>query len=142
MGKECGDDVRLKSFVFTVALALLVLGGCVAPIMAQGVTVGYTVSVGFFYPLCFLYNLRVTIYDQNGKVLATGTSPDGSMIIIPVRTENTPILLTATASGYASGPLTNYFANQPYWPVSGRSTIPVQATGGDYWITVLLSQQQ
>jgi hypothetical protein len=110
--------------------------------MAQGVTVGYTVSVGFFYPLCFLYNLKVTIYDQNGNVLATGTSPDGSMIILPVRTESTTISLTATASGYASGPLTYYLANQPYWPVSGKSTIPVQSIGGDYWITVLLSQKQ
>jgi hypothetical protein len=110
--------------------------------MGQGVTAGYTVYVSFFYPLCFLYNLQVTIYDQTGSVVGTGMSPDGSMIIIPVRTETATISLTATASGYASGPLTNYIANPPFWPVSGNATVPVQVTGGDYWMTVGLSQKQ
>jgi hypothetical protein len=136
------DDARVKTLAVGFALAFVVLGGFVAPAMGHGVTVGYTVNVRFFYPLCFLYNLQVTIYDQTGSVVGTGMSPDGTMIIIPVRTETATISLTATASGYASGPLTNYLANQPFWLVSGKSTIPVQETGGNYWITVPLSQEQ
>jgi hypothetical protein len=58
------------------------------------------------------------------------------MIVIPVRTESTTISLTGTASGYASGPLTYYEANPAFWPVAGKSTIPVEVTGGDYWMTI------
>ena len=142
MRKEGRDDLPVKNFAVTLTLAFLVFGSCVAPIMAQGVTAGYTVYVSFFYPFCFLYNLRVTISDQTGSVVGTGTSPDGAMVVIPVRTEDATISLTATASGYASGPLTNYLPNPSFWPVSGKSTVPVQVTGGDYSMTVVLSQNQ
>jgi hypothetical protein len=112
----------------------------VAPAIGQGVTTGYTVYVSFVYPLHFLYNIQVTIRDQTGRAIGTGISPDGQMIVIPVRTESPVISLTANALGYASGPLTNWVINQGFWPVAGRSTIPVEITGGDYWITVNLFQ--
>jgi hypothetical protein len=109
-------------------------------VAGQGVTTGYTVSVSFFYPFHFLYNLQVTIRDQTGRVVGTGISYDGSMVIIPVRTETTTISLSASASGDASGPLTCYYPTSPsFWPVFGMSTIPVQSNGGSYWITVNLS---
>jgi len=108
--------------------------------MAGGVTAGFTVYVQFFYPFCFLYNLHVTIHDQTGRVVGTGLSPDGSMIIIPIRTETPITSLTASASGSASGPLADYFANPPVWFVSGSSTIPVEVTGGNYWLTIVLNR--
>ena len=121
-------------------LSCLILGGCFVPAMAGGVTAGFTVYVQFFYPFCFLYNLHVTIHDQRGRVVGTGLSPDGSMIVIPIRTETPITALTASASGAASGPLTNYFANPPFWPVSGSSTLPVEVTGGNYWLTIVLNR--
>jgi hypothetical protein len=131
---------QLKSLVLGVVLTLVVLGSCVVPSMGQGVTAGYTLYVSFFYPLHFLYNLQVTIRDQTGRVVGTGMSSDGSMLIIPVRTESPIIWLSAYALGYASGPLTNYVVNPQFWVVAGRSVTPVAITGGDYWITINLSQ--
>jgi hypothetical protein len=132
---------RLKAPMFTIALSILLIGCCFGSVAGQGVTAGYTVYVTFFYPLHFLYNLQVTIRDQTGRVVATGISYDGSMVIIPVRTETTTISLTASVSGYASGPLTYYYPASPsFWPIHGSSTLPVQSDGGDCWITVNLSQ--
>ena len=127
--------------MFTIALSILLIGCCFGSVAGQGVTAGYTVYVTFFYPLHFLYNLQVTIRDQTGRVVATGISYDGSMIIIPVRTETTTIALTVTVEGYASGPLSHYYpASTSYWPIHGSSVAPVQSDGGDYWITVNMSQ--
>lgn len=125
--------------MFTIALSVLLIGCCIGSVAGQGVTTGYTVSVSFFYPFHFLYNLQVTIRDQTGRIVGTGISYDGSMVIIPVRTETTTISLSATASGDASGPLTYCVTNPSFWPVFGMSTIPVQNDGGSYWITVNLS---
>ncbi|MGA3108545.1 MAG: hypothetical protein ABSD99_03670 [Candidatus Bathyarchaeia archaeon] len=130
----------MRTSIFTVALSVLLIGFCLGGVAGQGVTVGYTVYVSFFYPFHFLYNLHVTISDQSGRVVGEGTSYDGSMLIIPVRTESLTISLTASTSGYASGPLTYYYMTSPaYWPISGTSTVPVQGNGGNYWITVNLS---
>jgi hypothetical protein len=121
-------------------LALVLLGCCIVPSLGQGVTEGYTLYVTFFYPLHFMYNLQVTVQDQTGKVVGRGLSPDGSMVIIPVRTETPIVWLSAYALGYASGPLTNYYPASPqFWVVAGGSTVPVEITGGDYWITINLS---
>ena len=129
----------MKASVFAVLLTLVFLGSAVAPAMCQGVTSGYTVYVTFFYPLHFLYNLQVTISDQSNHIVGTGMSVDGSMVIIPVRTEAPTFWLSAYALGYASGPLSNYLVNSPFWVVDGRSAIPVEITGGDYWITINLN---
>jgi hypothetical protein len=134
------DGTSLKSLLLTVLLTFVLLGCCVAPSLGQGITAGYTLYVSFFYPLHFLYNLQVTIRDQTGRVLGSGLSSDGRMIIIPVRTESWTISLTASALGYASGPLTYYVVNPSFWVVAGSSGIPVAVTGGDYWITINLSQ--
>ncbi len=130
----------MRSSIYMITLSLLLIGVCLGGVAGQGVTTGYTVYVSFFYPFHFLYNLHVTVSDQSGRVVGQGTSYDGSMLIIPVRTESPTIALTASASGYASGPLTYYYVTSPaYWPISGTSTMPVQSNGGDYWITVNLS---
>jgi len=129
----------LKSLLIALVLGFVILGCSVAPSMGQGVSEGYTLYVSFFYPLHFLYNLQVTIHDQTGRIVGWGFSPDGSMILIPVRTESPTIWLSAYALGYASGPLTNYLANSPFWVVAGTSTVPVEIIGGDYWVTINLA---
>ncbi len=129
----------MKVAMFALAASLLLIGSSVGFVAGQGVTVGYTVYVSFFYPFHVLYNLQVTIRDQKGLVVGTGISYDGSMAIIAVRTETPTMSLTATVSGYASGPLTYYVTNPTFSGVQGASTLPVQSNGGDYWITVNLS---
>ena len=133
-----GNESMLKAVAF-VLLCFTVVGICVAPTMGQGVTEGYTVYISFFYPLHFLYNLQVKIEDQTGTLVGHGFSADGSMVVIPVRTEALTISLTAIATGYASGPLTNYLPTPGFSAVSGKSTIPVEEIGGDYWITIILT---
>jgi len=126
--------------MFTLALSVLLIGCCMGSVAGQGVTAGYTLYVTFFYPLHFMYNLHVTIRDQTGRVIGSGISYDGSMVIIPARTETPTNFLTATVSGYGSGPLTYYYpASVSIWPIHGSSTVPVQSDGGDYWITVNMS---
>lgn len=124
----------------TALLAFVLVGCCIGPSMGMGVTEGYTLYVNFFYPLHFLYNLQVTIRDQTGRVVGTGMSSDGSMLVIPVRTESPIFLLSASALGLASGPLTCWVANPNFWVVSGLSQIPVAITGGNYWVTIQLNQ--
>jgi len=126
--------------MFTLALSVLLIGCCMGSVAGQGVTAGYTLYVTFFYPLHFMYNLQVTIRDQTGRVIGSGISYDGSMVIIPARTETPTNFLTATVSGYGSGPLTYYYAaSVSIWPIHGSSTVPVRCDGGDYWITVNMS---
>jgi hypothetical protein len=131
-----GGKVKVNLLMFP--LMALIIASCVTPIAAQGVTAGFTVYVNFLYPLHVLYNLQVTVRDQTGRVVATAISPDGSMVIIPIRTETSIYSLTASASGYASGPLTYWVASPRFWRIGGTSTIPVQTIGGDYWITIRL----
>ena len=128
----------MRLSAFAVMLTLVFLAFSFAPAFGQGVTEGYTLHVTFVYPLNFLYNLQVTIRDQTGQIVGQGFSPDGSMAVIPVRTETPIVWMSAYAVGYASGPLTNYVVNTPFWIVAGRSMIPVEITGGDYWITINL----
>jgi len=129
----------VKANAIVLPLVVLIVASCIAPIAAQGVTTGFTVYLSFFYPYRFLYNLHVVVRDQTGRIVATANSPDGSMVIIPIRTETPIYWLTASAAGYASGPLAYYFASPSFWRVGGTSTIPVETIGGDYWMTVTLS---
>ena len=129
----------MKANLITLPLVALIIASCIAPIAAQGVTAGFTVYLTFFYPYRSLYNLHVTVRDQTGRIVATATSPDGSMVVIPIRTETSIYWLTASASGYASEPLAYYFANPSFWRIAGTSTIPVETIGGDYWMTITLS---
>jgi len=133
-------DGGLKSLFAGLALAFVLFGCCIVPSMGQGVTAGFTLYVRFFYPIHWLYNLQVTIYDQTGKIVGTGFSPDGSLVVIPVRTEHPTNWLSASALGYASDPLTVIEASPRFWVVGGTSTIPVENIGGDYWVVIQLSQ--
>jgi len=129
----------MKPSLLTLALSAILIGCSLAPVVAQGVTTGYTVYIAFFDPFHFLYNIRVTMYDQTGRIVGNGLSPDGQMIIVPIRTESPIMTLTAAASGYATGPFAGYQANPAIFAIAGSSTIPVQVNGGDYWLTIDLS---
>ena len=139
----------LKASLITSVFVALIIGCCTAPVMAQGVTTGFAIHVGFVYPYFALYNMQVTLNDQTGRIVATGTSPDGSEIIIGIRSETPIYSVTVRVSGYAS------FGSYPYpysyvfypiatsnlfWKLSGISTTIVATIGGDYWVTVLMSK--
>lgn len=139
----------MRKGVVTLAFAVLIIGSCSSSVMGQGVTTGFAIHVGFVYPYFALYNMQVTVNDQTGRIIATGLSPDGSELIIGARTEAPTYAVTVRASGYASygyypypywyafHPLTS---GNPFWKVNGISTISVQTTGGDYWVTVLMTK--
>lgn len=150
----------LKWSPIAFALSTLIIGCVMAPVMAQGVTMGYIVHVHFVYPYTWLYNIQVNFNDQTGRVIGTAMSPDGSELIVPLRLETPTITLTARATGYASigsyyfwpirtvGP--TYPGSDYFWPISGVSTIivhndlhqspqnPVIST--DYWITIVMTK--
>lgn len=164
MGESKMREVGIKGSLIALVFAALILG-CTTPVTAQlcttpvptgcnyntPVTTGFTIHVGFFYPYFALYNIQVTVNDQTGRIIATGISPDGSALIIGLRTETPIYLVTVRASGYANfgGPYPYPYAyifypisaSYPYWTISGvTNTLPVATSGGDYWITVLMAK--
>lgn len=141
----------LKGSLVGLALSIIMIGTCMVPVMAQGVTSGYMVHVDFVYPFCWLFNLQVSFSDQTGRVIGTGVSLDGSELIIPLRTESPTVTLTARAVGYASLGSSYFWAlravtppypgSDYYWQITGVSTILVQNTSAlrsDYWITLVM----
>ena len=145
---RAGVSILKTIFIASVFMALII-GCCTAPVMAQGITTGFAIHVGFVYPFCALYNMQVTLNDQTGRIIGTGMSPDGSEIIIGVRSENPISSVTVRVSGFASFgsyPYPYWYvfypigASNPFWPLSGISTTIVQTTGGDYWVTVLMTK--
>ena len=119
-------DVRAR--LTAVVMSTLIVGFCVAPVMAQGFTASYVVYVDFFHPYCNLSNVQVTLDDQTGRVVATGYSPDGSEIAITYRTTAPTNSLTVRASGQES--IGSYT-----WSASGISIVNI-GSGSDYWIWV------
>jgi hypothetical protein len=123
----------MRKILVRILWILFIVGSFVVPVMAQGTTIGYTAQVRFFYPcFCTLQNMRVTLSDQTGRVLATALSPDGSMVMMPVRLERPAYSLTASVSGYA------IIGQYSMWRVGGVNTLSVQTTGGEYPIIVFL----
>jgi hypothetical protein len=114
-----------------LALATLIIGSSITPLMAQGAPIAYNVHVDFFSPFCSLSNLRITLNDQTGRVVASTVIPDAFEVTLTYRTPTPANALTATAFGQAS------VGSYKTWSVSGSSTITV-GNGGDYWITIQL----
>ena len=133
-----------------MVLSTLIIGSFIAPVMAQGVTTGFILHVTFLYPYCNLSNMQLTLNDQTGRIIGTGMSPDGSEVIIPIRTETAIYSVTVRAFGYASIDPYHYWTGVYHsWPISGISTITLQTIGGvvttpnyrsssDYWVTIQL----
>lgn len=116
---------RLIAFV----LSTLIIGTFVAPVMAQGFTVGYTIHINFYSYSCSLDSVQVSLYDQTGRLVGAGSSPNGGEVAVSFRTSTPIYSLNARAVGHAS--LGSYYS----WFVSGSRMINVE-TGGDYWISV------
>jgi hypothetical protein len=121
----------LKEKFVLLALAMLIIGSSITPLMAQAAPMAYNVHVDFFSPSCSLSNLQVTLNDQTGRVVASTVIPDAYEVTLTYRTGTPTNSLTATAFGQAS------VGSYKTWSVSGSSTIAV-GTGGDYWITIQL----
>ena len=126
----------LKGSLITVALATLIIGTCILPVMAQGgVTASYTIQITFFYPcICTLTNIRVIASDQTGNAVATSVSPDGSMLLVTFRMQTPTYWLILNAFGDASW---SYY--RP-WSVHGSSFIAVQTISGYYYATIYLTK--
>jgi hypothetical protein len=121
----------LKEKLALLALFALIIGSSITPLMAQG-TLVYNIHINFFYPSCSLSNLRVTLTDQTGRVIAATTAPDVFEITLTYTTTIPTNSLTAIAFGQASfGTYSSRF-------VSGSSRVAV-GYGGDYWTTIRMS---
>ena len=121
-------DTKVRAALTTLVASTLIVGLSVAPVMAQGAIVSYVVYVDFFHPLCNLSDVQVTLDDPTGRVVATGYSPDGSIIAIIYRTTTPPNSLTVRASGQDS--IGSYA-----WSASGISMVKI-GPESDYWVWV------
>jgi len=118
----------MKAGLTAAVMSTIIVGFCIAPVMAQDLTVHYVVYVDFFHTYCNLSDVQVTVDDQLGHVVATGYSPDGSEIAIVYQTTTHPNFLTVRASGLESlGP---YF-----WLTKGISIVNLGADS-NYWVWV------
>ena len=121
-----GIDV-LKEKLAYLALAFLVIASSFTPLLAQGTTVlVYNIHVDIICLACPLYNLRVTLNDEVGRVVAQEQIPAVYEITLTYATTAPVNSLTIYAFGTASFGL-----------VSG-STIIAVGHGGDYWTAVRL----
>ncbi len=121
----------MKERQIVLVLSTLVVLAPLAPVMAQVFNLGYTIHVDFYSYSCSLDTVQVSIFDQAGHLVGEASSPYGSEVAISFRTSAPTYSLTAIAFGRAS--TGSYFSR----PVSGSRMISV-ATGGDYWILVLM----
>ena len=120
-----GIDV-LKEKLAYLALAFLVIASSFTPLLAQGTVVAYNIHVDVICLACPLYNLRVTLNDEVGRVVAEEQIPAVYEITLTYATTTPVNSLTIYAFGTASFGL-----------VSG-STIVTVGYGGDYWTAVRL----
>ena len=126
--------VDLKANFVAFALSTLMIASMLIPVMAQGVTVGYTIQVEFYSRcICYLSNMQITVSDQSGRVIASGASPDGRMAIIPFRTVTPTQWIIVHTSGYAN------IAYYRIWQVSGLSIVPVNTAVDYYYVTIKVS---
>jgi len=116
-----------------VALIILVNSVLITTVIAQSVTIEYTIHVDFFAYSCSLDITKVSLYDPSGNLLGVATSPYGGEVAISIRTPTPVSTLTATAYGQATWG--SYYS----WQVSGTSTVNLGSTG-DYWITIRMNQ--
>ncbi len=116
-----------------VALVILVNSTLISTVIAQSVTIEYTIHVDFFAYSCSLDITKVSLYDSSGNLLGVATSPYGGEVAISFRTP-TPVS-TLTASAYGQATWGAYYS----WQVSGTSTLSLGSTG-DYWVTVRMNQ--
>jgi len=123
----CGrGTVVLKKKLAYLALTFLVIASSFAPLLAQRTPLVYNIHVDIICLACPLYNLRVTLNDEAGRVVAEQQIPSVYEITLTYTTTAPVNSLTIFAFGTASFGL-----------VSG-STIVTVGYGGDYWTAVRL----
>jgi hypothetical protein len=111
---------------------MLVTSTLASTVIAQGVTIWYTIHIDFFAYSCSLDITKVSLYDLSGHLLGVATSPYGAEIAFSIRTQTPVTTLTATAYGQATW--SSYYS----WQVIGSGTINLGSTG-DYWITIRMN---
>jgi len=118
----------LKYNLIGALLSAIVVASLIVPVMALGgVTGSFTIQISFYYPsISRLTNVQVVLSDQNGRVVATAVSTDGSMVLLVFRSETPESWLAASATGYASF----WYFDKP-WPLYGVAIITVQNYGGN-----------
>lgn len=119
----------IKGPLMVLALWPLLIFSGLVPVMAQSAPARYTVYVSFYAYSCSLDNVRVSLYDQSGRLLGSVLSPYGGEVAISFVTLTPAYSLTAMAVGHAS--LGSYYA----WEVSGSRMLAL-GFGGDYWISI------
>ena len=112
-----------------LALAVLFIASSFTPLLAQGTIVVYNIHVNITCLSCPLSNLRVTLNDETGRVVAERKIPDVFEITLTYTTTTPVNSLTVYAFGMAS------FGSYSSRLVSGSSIVTV-GYGGDYWTTV------
>ena len=121
----------LRGKLLLIVLATLIIGSSITPSFAQQSTVTYNVHVNFFYASCSLSDLRVTLNDQTGRVVAATEIPDAYEVTLTYTTTTPTNFLTVHA--FAQATIGSYYSVA----VSGSRTITV-GNGGDYWTLVQL----
>ncbi len=125
------SKVNVKFIAF--ALVILVASTLASTVIAQSVTIEYTIHVDFFAYSCSLDITKVSLYDPSGDLLGVATSPYGGEVAISIRTPIPVSSLTATAYGQAT------WGSYYTWLVSGSGTVNL-GSNGDYWITIRMNQ--
>jgi len=116
----------LKEYIAYLTLALLIIGSSFTPLLAQTSTLIYNIHVDVICLACPLYNLRVTLNDSTGRVVAQSLMPAIYEITLTYTTTTPVNSLTVYAFGVAS-----------FGSVSGSAIVTV-GYGGDYWAAVRL----
>ena len=78
------SKVNVKVIAF--ALVILVASTLASTVIAQSVTIEYTIHVDFFAYSCSLDITKVSLYDPSGDLLGVATSPYGGEVAISIRT--------------------------------------------------------
>jgi hypothetical protein len=115
----------MKGKLLTSLFSALMILSCIAPVMAQGPRVVYTIHIDFVSFSCGLDSVQVSLYDQTGRSVGVASSPDGGEVAISFRTSTHIKSLTARAVGHAT--LGSYYS----WFVAGSRMLTVES-GGDY----------
>lgn len=114
-----------------LALAIIVIGSSFTPLLAQEAPYVYNIHVDIICLACPLTNVRVTLNDETGRVVAERTIPTPFEINLSYTTTTPVNSLTIYAVGLTT------FGSYSARLVSGSSVVAV-GYGGDYWAAVQL----
>jgi len=126
-----GNDVLREKLAY-LALAILVICSSFTPLLAQETPFVYNIHIDIICLACPLTNVRVTMSDETGKVVAERVIPVPFEITLTYTTTTSVNSLTIYAVGLTT------FGSYSARLVSGSSIVAV-GYGGDYWAAVQLT---